>query len=288
MTVPGTGGTPVDWELELVVPLWQGGGEPDVALGAERLARLARSGGDRRTVLPATARALDETHGGFQDLGAVVGHLDAVTALLDSLGPRRVLTIGGDCTVAVPAVSHLARLYPGLRVAWVDAHGDLHTPASGPSSHAHGMPLRALLGAGHPRMVPRTTVAPGRVALVGTRALDDAEEQLVADHQLLVVRSTQVREGVSTEVLQQLEAWLPRGGPVYLHLDLDVLDPLTWPAVAVPEPDGIGVPALVDIIRSLRSRGDLVGTSITEYAPSRTHDPGVVLPVLRELGLTPS
>jgi arginase len=276
----------VDWDLELVVPLWQGGGDPDVARGAERLADLVGRHGDRRVVAPSmTATAPDEADSEVQDLEAVAAYLDAATALLDRLDPQRLVTLGGDCTVAVPSVSHLAGRYPELRLAWIDAHGDLNTPASSPSSHAHGMPLRALTGDGHARMVPRTTLSTGRVALFGTRALDDAEEKFIDEHQVAVLGSAELEDGVQDHVVQRLEAWLPEGAPLYLHLDLDVIDPDTWPAVAVPEPDGLSVQVLVDVVTALRARGDLVGASIAEYAPSRQHDPAVLVPVLRALGL---
>jgi arginase len=104
----------VDWDLQLVVPLWQGGGDPDVARGAERLALLVGRHGDRRVVAPATtADAPDETDSEVHDVGAVAAYLDAARALLDRLGPQRLVTLGGDCTVAVPSVSHLAGRYRG-------------------------------------------------------------------------------------------------------------------------------------------------------------------------------
>jgi arginase len=148
------------------------------------------------------------------------------------------------------------------------------------------MPLRALTGDGHARMVPRTTLSTGRVALFGTRALDAAEEQFIDEHQIAVFGSTELEDGVQGHAVQRLEAWLPEGAPLYLHLDLDVMDPDTWPAVAVPEPGGLSGPVLVDVITALRARGDLVGVSVAEYAPSRRHDPGVLVPVLHALGLT--
>lgn len=188
--------------------------------------------------------------------------------------------------MAVPSVSYLASRHPELRVAWIDAHGDLNTPASSPSSHAHGMPLRALTGEGHARLVPRTTLSARRFALLGTRALDAAEERFIDEHQLPVLRSEELKDNAQTHLGQRLEAWLPDGAPLHLHLDLDVLDPDTWPAVAVPEPDGLTVPILVDVITALRARGDLVGVSITEYAPSRPHDADVLLPILQAMGLT--
>lgn len=60
-------------------------------------------------------------------------------------------------------------------MAWFDAHPDLNTPESSPSGADHGMVLRALLGDGDPAFSASPALEPGRVTLVGTRAVDPAE-----------------------------------------------------------------------------------------------------------------
>ncbi len=84
---------------------------------------------------------------------------------------------------------------------------------------------------------------------------------------------------------QLLDRWLPDGAPLYVHLDLDVLDPKVLPAVAVPEPDGLDLVSLVDVINQLQARGKLVGVGVTEYVPGVDHDPSTLWPVLKALGI---
>lgn len=183
----------------------------------------------------------------------------------------------------VASVSHMASIHPELHVVWIDAHADLNTPESSPSGHAHGMPLRALFGDGHPDLVPSTTLSPQRCALLGTRSMDPPEQAFIAAHELPVINPEQLQN--EPDLLEELLVrWLPDGAPLYVHLDLDVLDPSVWPAVAVPEPGGLGIATLVAVINSLRARGNLVGVGITEYVPGVDHDPSTLWPVLDALG----
>ena len=276
------------WGLQLVVPLWQGSDEPGIAAGAERLAEMVDQSGLRRRVEPALG-ANDECPVGedsslIKSHDAVAEHLHEATRILQSLAPRTVLTLGGDCTVEVAPISHLATMYPDMRVVWIDAHADLNTPESSPSGLAHGMPLRMILGEGDPELVPSTTLAPDRVALLGTRSIDPPEREFIETYGVPLLSSRQLQEEPRS-LAGLIESWLPAGVPLYVHLDLDVLDPGVWPAVALPVPDGLDVSHVVEVIEALRDRGDVVGVGITEYVPGGRHDPATLRPVLQALDL---
>ncbi len=277
-----------DWDLQLVVPLWQGSGEPGIAEGAPRLAEMLAPTALRHVVKPDLGTLHAHPNDGAASLieshDAVEAHLVAASKKLRDLGPRSLLTLGGDCTVEVASVSHMASIHPDLRVVWIDAHADLNTPESSPSGHAHGMPLRTLFGEGHPRLVPSTTLPPQRCALLGTRSMDPPEQAFIAAHALPLLAPEQLQN--EPNLLEQLlDRWLPKGAPLYVHLDLDVLDPTVWPAVAVPEPGGLDITTLVAVITKLRNRGKLVGVGITEYVPGVDHDPSTLRPVLDALGI---
>lgn len=275
-----------EWDLQMIVPLWQGSGKPGIAEGADRLAELVAPATLRHVVNPALGTSDDGPHYGgahvVKNHGAVQAHLAVASDLLQRIQPRSVLTLGGDCAVEVAPVSYLISRYPELRVVWIDAHADLNTPESSPSGYAHGMPLRTLFGHGHPSLVPTATVSPQRCALLGTRSMDPPEQEFIEAHDLPLLNPEQLHsEAHHLEDL--LDRWLPQNSPLYVHLDLDVLDPRTWPAVAVPEPGGLDVPTLVAVINRLRSRGRFVGIGITEYLPSVDHDPSTLWPVLEAL-----
>ena len=116
-----------------------------------------------------------------------VRHLEAITrqarvarAQLDELPPSaRVFTCGGDCGVEVVPVARASRLWPGLAIVWFDAHADLNTPASSPSGHFHGMPVRTLLGDGPPELLQLlpSRLEPSQLALVEAQLLPDLQSR---------------------------------------------------------------------------------------------------------------
>ncbi|WP_020661814.1 arginase family protein [Amycolatopsis benzoatilytica] len=180
-----------------------------------------------------------------------------------------VLTIGGDCGVELIPVG-VARFRYGatLGVAWFDAHADLNTAESSPSGAFHGMVLRSLLGEGDNEFAASPAIEPGRVALFGTRAFDPAEEKAIASG--LAVRTEDVAAALATAGADR----------VYLHVDLDVLDPGEFAGVNCPEPGGLTIAELAAAIDGL-SGMDVVGAGITECVGS---DVSALEPVLAAVG----
>src|SRR5439155_3027446 len=93
------------------------------------------------------------------------------------------IILGGDHSLAAGSLAGILDRRPDARVLWLDAHGDLNTPATTPSGNIHGMPLAAALGQA-PELFPDLgwqdrCLAPGHVALVGTRSLDLGERELI-------------------------------------------------------------------------------------------------------------
>jgi len=156
--------------------------------------------------------------------------------------PARPLVLGGCCCSHVGAVEGLAARHGRLGVLWLDAHGDLNTPATSPSGNAWGMPLRMLLDQG--------TVAPEDVVLWGARNLDPPEEAFIA----------------SAGIGDDPEALLARCAKVYVALDCDVADPDEL-AVFMPEPGGPSLEELEQLLRRVDDRGALAGAGFTGLAP---------------------
>ncbi len=156
--------------------------------------------------------------------------------------PLRPLVLGGCCCAHIGAVEGLAARHERLGVIWLDAHGDLNTPETSPSGNQWGMPLRMLIDGG--------AVDPQDVALVGARNLDPFEVEYIA-----VV-------GIHDNV----EAVLERVDAVYVALDCDVCDPgeLT---VFMPEPGGLTVAEVEELLWSLRGRVSVAGAGLTGLAP---------------------
>jgi arginase len=203
--------------------------------GAEALARAL--GG--RVVGEASAGAPRDWS---QDLPAARPVLEAaaaeVSAALDQ-GELPLLT-ASDCTICIATLPTAARRIPGLRVLWLDAHGDFNTPDSTPSGFLGGMCLAAACGrwdAGWP-----DTIDPAMVSFLGVRDLDPGER----------VEVEQARVGTG----------VPGDGPIFVHLDLDVLDPSVL-APQFPVPGGLQAADVRDVLARLRDEGRLVGLEVT-------------------------
>ncbi|RNL81817.1 arginase family protein [Halostreptopolyspora alba] len=268
-------------DVDLVVPLWQGGDNVRTGQGAAALARLVPSSGGRRlhvSVSDGTQTTVD----GVRNLEVLADTLRQLRERVAHKNPTRTLTLGGDCLSDLAATEHLAAHHEGLVVYWVDAHGDLNTPASSPSGRAHGMGLRLLLGEGHPRLTgPGPAPPPSRVTLVGTRELDPGEEAYLSSTGMVRVSPAEL-----TAAPEGVVSPHPARSPAYVHLDLDVCDPDELPAVSCPTPAGPSVATVAGALRAIADHHELVGVGVCEYVPVIEHDPHTVATLLEALGLT--
>ena len=164
--------------------------------------------------------------------------------VVQALGQRFFpLVLGGDHSVALGTLGGLARARGPGGVLWIDAHGDLNRPETSPSGNVHGMPLAAALGlAGTAFESPHwrlPAVEPRRVALLGVRALDPAERELLGRIDARVHTMSDIdRVGVERAVEDAL-AHVAGDGFVHVSLDMDALDPEFAPGVGTPVRGGL-------------------------------------------------
>jgi arginase len=166
--------------------------------------------------------------------GAVAG---AVTA------GELPLILGGDHSVALGTLGGLASVHGPGGVLWIDAHSDSNTPETSPTGNVHGMGLAAALGLAGERFAsdawPLPALDPRRVALVGTRQLDDGERRLLREAGVRVFTMSEVdRIGIERAVRESLDLI---GGAAFVHVsvDMDVLDPEIAPGVGTPVRGGL-------------------------------------------------
>ncbi|MEP6482381.1 MAG: arginase family protein [Rhodoglobus sp.] len=262
----------------LVVPQWQ-------ASGSSRAMRLVDGAEAIRGDLPsATTTTVVVPLESGDSQGTTVNRLSSIAlvrdrvaqALAEQLGPT--IVIGGDCGVEVGAIGHVSDR--DVTVVWFDAHPDLNTPESSPSHAFNGMVLRTILGDGPAQLVPAVPLSPTRLVLVGARSFDPAEDEYIAGNG---VRSVGV-DGFSAEALvAAVEA--TGATSVYVHIDLDVLDPGEFAGLGDPAPFGLGAGALIDALKVLLARFALAGAAITEFAPASVEAAVEDLPtILRIVG----
>ncbi|UYO98248.1 arginase family protein [Microbacterium sp. M28] len=242
----------------LVVPQWQGSPAARAMLLTDGAAAIA---GD----LPrAATTVLDVPLEAGESLGTGVHRLSALQRVRelvrDSLEPGAVL-IGGDCSITVAALDAIEGGTDDLAVLWCDAHPDLHTPETSPSGAFSGMALRAVLGEGEPQLALAPGIPAERVVIVGARAVDVAEEEPLS-------RLT----GIAADALSDpdsLAAAIAATGAarVWVHIDVDVLDPSEIIGVSSPAPFGANAAELSAALRRLRERVPLAGATISGFAP---------------------
>ena len=153
------------------------------------------------------------------------------------------LVLGGDHSVALGTLGGLASVHGQGGVLWIDAHSDINTPETSPSGNVHGMALAAALGlAGQgfeSEAWPLPAVDAKRVALVGTRLLDDGERRLLRDAGVRVFTMSEIdRIGIERAVRESLDL-VSGSGFVHVSLDMDVLDPEIAPGVGTPVRGGL-------------------------------------------------
>jgi arginase len=165
------------------------------------------------------------------------------------------LLLAGDCSICLSTLPTALRHRPEAKVLWLDAHGDFNTPDTTPSGFLGGMSLAGACGRWEPEIAG--SIDPGRVVLAGVRELDPGERDLLERSDATVIGASVVETLVA--VKNALD-----GAPVYVHLDVDVLDPESFP-VQDPVPGGLPPEKLYDLFEAVVEDSDLVGVEITAF-----------------------
>ncbi|WP_091232034.1 arginase family protein [Microbacterium sp. 3J1] len=247
----------------LVVPQWQGSPAARAMLLMDGASAIA---GD----LPRAATSvLDVPIEAGESLGTGVRRLSALLRTRELVAESMTtdtVVIGGDCSVTVAALASLPGGTDDLAVVWCDAHGDMHTPETSPSGAFSGMALRAVLGEGEPQLALSPAIPRDRIVTVGLRNLDDAEVTATEDLRGLTVEDLDDPDALADAVAATGAA------RVWVHIDVDVLDPAAITGVSSPAPFGLAPAALSAAIRALRHRVPLAGATIAGFAPRTPAD----------------
>ncbi len=186
------------------------------------------------------------------------------------------LVLGGDHSLAAGSVAAVAdyvrREEKPLGLIWVDAHGDMNTPASSGSGNVHGMPLAALLGP-EPAELSRIggfspKVLAEHTVLIGIRNLDEREKEIVRNSRVHVFTMKDIdRAGIATVTEQALA--IAGGGTAGVHVsfDLDVCDPSIAPGVGTPVKGGLDYREAHMLMEIVADSGLLRALDIVEVNP---------------------
>ena len=158
----------------------------------------------------------------------------------------RLVALGGDHAVTYPIVRAFTKQYDALTILHLDAHPDLYDELDG-NKLSHACPFARIMEEG------RVT----RLVQMGIRTITPHQREQAARFKVEV----QTADRWSPDVCASLD------GPIYLSLDLDVLDPAFVPGVSHHEPGGVSTRDVLDVIQHVKA--PLVGADIVEYNPTR-------------------
>ena len=271
------------------VPLDLGGGRRGVDMGpsafriaglGEQLAALGYSvvdKGDLPTPIPETQELRDEHKKYIRDIAKVCQKLYQ-TALGSFDEGAMPVVLGGDHSLgagSVAAAAEWGRKSKQLPIGllWVDAHGDMNTPATSLSGNVHGMPLAALLGPEPAELSKIGTFAPKvlpeHTVLVGIRNLDEREKVAVRDSGVHVFTMKDIdRQGIASIVEEAVKLAGSGTAGIHVSFDMDVCDPLIAPGVGTPVKGGLDYREAHMVMEIVADSGLLTSLDLVEVNPT--------------------
>jgi arginase len=271
------------------VPLDLGGGRRGVDMGpsAFRIAglreRVTNLGygvvdrGDLPAPIPETQEQRDERKKYIHDIARVCQRLYE-TSLQSLESGAMPLVLGGDHSLAAGSVAAAAGWAASTRslpigLLWVDAHGDMNTPATSPSGNVHGMPLAALLGP-EPSEISQIggwspKVLPAHTVLLGVRNLDDREKAAVRESHVHVFTMKDIdRQGIASVAEQAVSLAGNQTASIHVSFDLDVCDPAIAPGVGTPVRGGLNYREAHMVMEIVADSGLLGSLDMAEVNPT--------------------
>ena len=187
---------------------------------------------------------------------------------------ERIITLGGDHTIALGTVAGVLQNEPNVGIIWFDAHGDVNTEATSPSMNAHGMPVAALLGLCKSGINDIATIhlKKENIFWVGARDLDPGEKEILAELGINDnVYTTEYIHQVGMEmVMRDIRQKMERMHIPALHLsyDIDGMDPsIVW-ATGTRVENGLLQEDLDQFIQHLKNLPPLRSLDFVEYNPT--------------------
>jgi agmatinase len=159
---------------------------------------------------------------------------------------RRPVALGGDHSITYPIVRSFGRQFKDLTIIHFDAHPDLYNDYDG-NRFSHASPFARIM----------EDKAARRLIQVGIRTMTSHQRKQAERF------GVEVFEIGKKKSLEEIKTWCP----VYVSIDLDVLDPAFAPGVSHREPGGMTVREVLEHLHSITAA--VVGADIVEYNPSR-------------------
>jgi arginase len=233
--------------------------------------------GDLPAPIPETQEERDERKKYVREIAKVCQKLyeTAIESFAEGALP---LVLGGDHSLgagSVAAAAHWAQKTRDLPTGllWIDAHGDMNTPATSLSGNVHGMPLAALLG-NEPAELARIggfspKVRPENTVIIGVRNLDEREKVSVRDSKVHVFTMKDIdRHGIAAAAEQAVKLAGQDTAGIHVSFDMDVCDPSIAPGVGTPVKGGLDYREAHMIMEIVADSGLLTSLDLVEVNPT--------------------
>lgn len=182
---------------------------------------------------------------------------------------KKFMMVGGEHLVSLPTIQAAYEKYPNLHVIHLDAHTDLRQEFLG-EELSHATVIRRC----------HDFLGDGRIFQFGIRSGTKEEFDWAKEH-------THLEPFIATTLQKTIEKL--RDVPVYITIDLDVLDPSIFPGTGTPEPGGWTYRELMEAIQSFQSLNHIVAADVVELSPQYDVSGGstaVACKTIREMLLT--
>jgi arginase len=186
------------------------------------------------------------------------------------------LILGGDHSIAMGSVAGSAAHYRDrdkpIGLIWFDAHGDMNIPGISPSGNIHGMPLAHLLGNGDEDLKNilgfSPKVKPENVALIGVRAIDRNERDLIRESGIHAFTMREIDEhGMATVARRALEIVNDGTSAYHVSFDVDGCDPTVIPGSGTLVPGGVSFREAHLLMEYVADDGRMCSLDIVELNP---------------------
>ena len=248
--------------LRIVLPQWQGGMNQNYRIGSKILEAIVPESSQTPTLHIPVSNAAETENEKIDAEKTLLKQMQVTFDTLQLKQPKRVITLGGDCSISEAPFDYLHGQYPdNFGMIWLDAHPDISDPKT--SHHIHEMVVANLLhkGAENFNRQVKNPLKPNQVLMAGLQY----EQLRTMDQKVKDLNLSYVTPSVLVNNSDKVIEWLKVNEikHVAIHLDLDVLDPDDFRSILPAEPGinrsqfgaAIGTMKLAAVIRLLQDVG---------------------------------
>ncbi len=171
-----------------------------------------------------------------------------------------IINLGGDHAIAMGTIPPMVLKYPTIKVVWIDAHADIHSPDTSVTGNSHGMPLYF---ASELSNTDYKKISLDNLHYYGIRDLDDPEIDIIKKHNIKNFTSDQVNmRDRSDDIIE----WLG-SDPIHLSIDVDGLDPSVFPSTGTTAGKGLNLHHVLTLIEKIKKTKNLVSVDLVEFNP---------------------